>query len=146
MAASQSASLTLPSACHSVREARRFAAQTLSKWGLPDDSETVHTVRVIVSEFATNAVLHTCGLSPTFTVCMLLDQERTLHVSVTDSHPNWPRLLPAAVQQDNGRGLGIVRSLTAACGGWLRVIPTKEGGKTVRVFLPRTGPKLEGQE
>ncbi|WP_052867327.1 ATP-binding protein [Streptomyces niger] len=146
MAASQSASLTLPSACPSVGEARRFAAQTLSKWGLPEDSETNHTVQLIVSELATNAVLHTRGQSPTFTVCMLLDQEKALHVGVTDSHPNWPRRLPAAVQEDNGRGMRIVRSLTAASGGRLSVFPTEEGGKTVRAFLPWPGPGPGGQE
>jgi hypothetical protein len=46
------------------------------------------------------------------------------------------RRLPAAVQQDNGRGLVIIRWLTAECGGRLRIRPTREGGKTISIELP----------
>ncbi|MBC9713935.1 ATP-binding protein [Streptomyces sp. TRM66268-LWL] len=136
MTASQSAHLTLASVRSSVREARLFTAQTLSKWGLPDDSETHFATQLIVSELATNAVLHTCGLSPTFTVCLVLDEKSTLHVRVTDSHPDWPRHLPAAEQHDSGRGMAIVRTLTAERGGRLVVQSTDEGGKAVHVSYP----------
>ncbi|WP_198536837.1 ATP-binding protein, partial [Streptomyces wadayamensis] len=84
----------------------------------------------------TNAVQHTQGHSPTFTVSMTLDQDERLRLGVTDSHPRWPRRLPAAVQEDNGRGMAIVRWLTAEQGGRFTVVPTQEGGKTVRVDLP----------
>jgi two-component sensor histidine kinase len=94
--------------------------------------------RSIVSELTTNAVQHTFGQSPTFTVDIELDRDEHLRIGVTDSHPRFPKRLPAAVQQDNGRGMVIIRWLTAECGGKLRVRPTREGGKTVFIELPWT--------
>lgn len=134
------ASVTLPSDPASVSTARGFVAETLGEWGLPDGTEAADTIRLIVSELATNAVQHTFGQSPTFTVELALDHDEQLRIGVTDSHPRFPRRLPAAVQQDNGRGMVIIRWLTAECGGKLGVRPTREGGKTVVVQLPWTVP------
>ncbi|MET7294660.1 ATP-binding protein [Streptomyces griseoloalbus] len=130
------ASVTLPSDPASVAAARAHVVDTLVGWGMPGDAELSDTVRLIVSELATNAVQHTFGQSPTFTVDVALVRDERVHIGVTDSHPRLPKRLPAAVQQDNGRGLVIIRWLTAECGGRLRVRPTREGGKTVSVELP----------
>ncbi|MFE2280066.1 ATP-binding protein [Streptomyces sp. NPDC059454] len=130
------ASVTLPSDPASVAAARAHVVGTLEEWGMPADAELCDTVRLIVSELATNAVQHTCGQSPTFTVDVVLVRDERVHIGVTDSHPRLPKRLPAAVQQDNGRGLVIIRWLTAECGGRLRIRPTREGGKTVSVELP----------
>ncbi|MER8232388.1 ATP-binding protein [Streptomyces sp. NPDC094049] len=138
MADQQEASVTLPSEPASVATARRFVAEVLGGWGLDDATETADAIRIIVSELATNAVLHTLGQSPTFTVGLRLDREEQLYIGVTDSHPRLPRRLPAAVQQDNGRGMVIVRVLAAEAGGRLTVTPIREGGKTVRISLPWT--------
>lgn len=138
MADHQEASVTLPSDPASVAQARRYVARILGEWGLPGDSETAETVRLIISELATNAVQHTFGRSPTFTVDVTLERDERLRVGVTDSHPRWPRRLPAAVQQDNGRGMVIIRALTAEYGGRLAVTPTADGGKTVWITLPWT--------
>ncbi|MFR9797824.1 ATP-binding protein [Streptomyces sp. MS06] len=132
------ASVTLPSDPASVPAARAFVAGTLAEWGLAEDSDTADTIRLIVSELATNAVQHTFGQSPTFTVGLTLERDEELRIGVTDSHPRFPRRLPAAVQQDNGRGMVIIRCLTAECGGSLTVRPTPEGGKTVSIALPWT--------
>ncbi|WP_369244947.1 ATP-binding protein [Streptomyces sp. R41] len=140
MADHQEASVTLPSDPASVSAARKFVADVLAEWGLPCDSEVADTVRLIVSELATNAVQHTFGQSPTFTVDVRLDRDEHLRLGVTDSHPRFPKRLPAAVQQDNGRGMVIIRWLTAECGGRLTVRPTREGGKTVSIELPWTAP------
>ncbi|MFF1421654.1 ATP-binding protein [Streptomyces sp. NPDC058280] len=140
MADHQEASITLPSDPASVPAARRYVAELLTEWGLPSEAETADTVRLIVSELATNAVQHTLGQSPTFTVEIRLERHEQLRLGVTDSHPRWPQRLPAAVQQDNGRGMVIIRSLTAECGGRLSVTPTSEGGKTVWITLPWTAP------
>lgn len=140
MADQQEASVTLPSEPASVATARGYVADVLAGWGLPDGADTADTVRLIVSELATNAIVHTRGESPTFTVDVRLDRDEELRVGVTDSHPRWPRRLPAAVQQDNGRGLVIIRTLTAEAGGRLRVTPTPEGGKTVWIVLPWPAP------
>ncbi|MFD0310115.1 ATP-binding protein [Streptomyces sp. NPDC127119] len=140
MADHQEASVTLPSDPASVSVARTYVTDVLAEWGLPSDSETADTVRLIVSELATNAVQHTFGLSPTFTVDVELDRDEQLRIGVTDSHPRFPKRLPAAVQQDNGRGMVIIRWLTAESGGKLSVRATSEGGKTVSIMLPWTAP------
>ncbi|MCI3221734.1 ATP-binding protein [Streptomyces sp. NP-1717] len=140
MADHQEASVTLPSDPASVPEARRYVARVLAEWGLPGNAETAETVRLIISELATNAVQHTFGSSPTFTVDITLERDEQLRVGVTDSHPRWPRRLPAAVQQDNGRGMVIIRALTVEYGGGLSVTPTPDGGKTVWITLPWTVP------
>ncbi|MCT7356838.1 ATP-binding protein [Streptomyces sp. 15-116A] len=137
------ASVTLPSDPASVSAARAHVVGTLAEWGMPEDTEVSDTVRLIVSELATNAVQHTFGQSPTFTVDLVLDRDERLRIGVTDSHPRLPKRLPAAVQQDNGRGLVIIRWLTAECGGRLRVRRTREGGKTVSVELPWTAAPAE---
>lgn len=140
MADHQEASVTLPSEPASVAAARKYVSSVLVEWGMPGDAEVADTVRVIVSELATNAVQHTLGQSPTFTVDITLDRDELLRIGVTDSHPRFPKRLPAAVQQDNGRGMVIIRFLTAECGGKLSVRPTGEGGKTVAIELPWTHP------
>ncbi|MFI6934204.1 ATP-binding protein [Streptomyces sp. NPDC050287] len=132
------ASVTLPSDPASVSAARTYVLTTLTEWGLSPDTEIADTIRLIVSELTTNAVQHTLGQSPTFTVDLQLDRDELLRIGVTDSHPRFPRRLPAAVQQDNGRGMVIIRWLAAECGGKLRVRPTREGGKTVSIELPWT--------
>ncbi|MEU1301738.1 ATP-binding protein [Streptomyces shenzhenensis] len=134
------ASVTLPSDPASVSAARAHVLSTLVEWGLPADTDAAETIRLIVSELATNAVQHTFGQSPTFTVDLVLDRDTHLRIGVTDSHPRFPKRLPAAVQQDNGRGMVIIRWLTAERGGRLRVRPTREGGKTITVELPWTVP------
>ncbi|GGO40245.1 MULTISPECIES: ATP-binding protein [Streptomyces] len=140
MADLQEASVTLPSDPVSVSAARRYVADVLSEWGLPAGADVGDTVRLIVSELATNAVQHTLGQSPTFTVDVQLDRDEQLRIGVTDSHPRYPKRLPAAVQQDNGRGMVIIRWLTAECGGRLSICPTAEGGKTVWITLPWSVP------
>ncbi|CAM5468490.1 ATP-binding protein [Streptomyces fumanus] len=134
------ASVTLPSDPASVAAARTYVVGTLAEWGMSADTEVSDTARLIVSELATNVVQHTLGQSPTFTVDLALVRDERLRIGVTDSHPRLPRRLPAAVQQDNGRGLVIIRCLTAEYGGRLRVRPTREGGKTVSVELPWSLP------
>ncbi|AJT62233.1 ATP-binding protein [Streptomyces chattanoogensis] len=132
----QESSLTLPTDPASVALARSHVLKVLADWGLPADTETADAIRLIVSELATNAVLHTFGQSPTFTVGLRLDRRELLRIGVTDSHPRRPQRLPAAVQQDNGRGMVIIRSLAAESGGRLSVVPTESGGKTVSIAMP----------
>ncbi|WP_299537029.1 ATP-binding protein [uncultured Streptomyces sp.] len=136
MADQQEANLTLPSDPMSVPVARRHVSRTLVAWGLDDGSDLADTLRLITSELATNAVQHTLGRSPTFTVHLALERDEELRLGVADSHPRPPRRLPAAVRQDNGRGLPIIRSLVKEHGGTLGVTPTPDGGKTVWVVLP----------
>lgn len=136
MADHQEATVTLPSDPVSVSAARRYVAQVVTDWGLAEDGDTADTIRLIVSELATNTVQHTFGQSPTFTVDLRLDRDVEFYLGVTDSHPRRPQRLPAAVRQDNGRGMAIIRALAKEHGGRLGVSPTPDGGKTVSIALP----------
>ncbi|MFE3519570.1 ATP-binding protein [Streptomyces sp. NPDC059166] len=136
MADHQEATVTLASDPASVSVARRYVARVLTEWGLAEEADAADTIRLIVSELATNAVQHTFGQSPTFTVGLRLDEEGHFSLGVTDSHPRRPQRLPAAVRQDNGRGMVIIRALAKEYGGRLTVTPTPDGGKTVAIALP----------
>ncbi|MFF2811931.1 ATP-binding protein [Streptomyces sp. NPDC058000] len=136
MADHQESTRTLPSLPDSVAAARGHVRDVLAQWGLPPGSADADDLLLIVSELATNAVLHTRGRSPAFTVELRLECEEQLCLGITDGHPRPPRRLPAAVQQDNGRGLVIIRSLAAEHGGRLWVEPVAAGGKTVWVTVP----------
>ncbi|WP_328540008.1 ATP-binding protein [Streptomyces sp. NBC_00344] len=140
MADHQESHVVLPSEPASVPAARTYVARVLTEWGLPGDGDAAEAIRLMVSELATNAVQHTFGQSPAFTVRLVLERDEQLRIGVTDSHPRWPQRLPAAVQQDNGRGMVIIRWLAAENGGRLSVTPTPEGGKTVWIALPWTAP------
>ncbi|MCK7626355.1 ATP-binding protein [Streptomyces sp. RS10V-4] len=135
MADHQESTRTLPSLPASVAAARGHVRDVLTGWGLPPGSAAAGDLLLMVSELASNAVQHTRGRSPAFTVELRLDRAERLRLGVTDSHPRPPRRLPAAVQQDNGRGLVILRALAAEHGGRLSVEPTAAGGKTVWVTL-----------
>lgn len=101
-----------------VTAARRFVAQTLAGWhvGHPD-------VALLVSELATNAVLHARS---DFEVSVEARDDR-LRVGVFDRNPRLPT--PANVPPDaySGRGLMIVQGLADAWG-----VETHAGaGKTI---------------
>ncbi|CAO0833148.1 hypothetical protein SMICM17S_04406 [Streptomyces microflavus] len=102
MADHQEATVTLPSDPVSVSSARRYVARTLAEWGLSEDTELADTIRLIISELATNAVQHTFGQSPTFTVDLRLERDEELRLAEVrrDSHRGRPRKLPAAARQD----------------------------------------------
>lgn len=93
-------------------------------------------VRLVVSELATNVVQHTHGRSPGFRLEVRLDRHERLRIGVSDSDPAGPKRLPAAVQQDNGRGLVIIRAVAVEYGGRLWVEARADGGKTAWTELP----------
>ncbi|CAM5255441.1 hypothetical protein SVIOM74S_03757 [Streptomyces violarus] len=81
------ASVTLPSDPASVSAARAYVVGTLAEWGLPADTEVSDSIRLIISELATNAVQHTFGQSPTFTVDIALDRDEHLRIGVDGQPP-----------------------------------------------------------
>ena len=139
------ATLTLPSDPASVSAARRYVAGVLAdgacrrRRGRRHDP--AHRLRARHQRRAAHLrpVAHLHRGRPAG------EREEELRIGVTDSHPRWPKRLPAAVQQDNGRGMVIIRWLAAECGGRLSVAPTADGGKTVWIALPWTaaGPERE---
>jgi anti-sigma regulatory factor (Ser/Thr protein kinase) len=140
MADPQEASVTLSSEPASVTTARAYVCARLAEWGPAPGTPALDSVRLIISELATNAVLHTCGRSPHFTVDIRLERSGELHVGVTDSHPGRPQRMPLTAQQDSGRGMLIIGHLIAESGGRLQITPTADGGKTVWIMLPWAVP------
>ncbi|MEE1754440.1 ATP-binding protein [Streptomyces sp. SP18CS02] len=99
--------LTLAAEESQVRVARQFTTDVLGRWQVSDDDQD--SVTLIVSELATNAVLH--GRSE-MTVRLALGGD-ILHVAVADCGNS---CVPQAKQPDvdpveHGRGLGIVECL-----------------------------------
>jgi anti-sigma regulatory factor (Ser/Thr protein kinase) len=91
-----------------VRAARHFAMGVVGRWGL--DAEDVD---LVVSELATNAVLH--GRSP-FTLSLKQEGRRVI-ITVADDNSTLPMALPVvSAYARNGRGLGIVARLSVDWG------------------------------
>ncbi|QGV77031.1 ATP-binding protein [Streptomyces ficellus] len=99
--------LTLAAEEDQVRTAREFTAAVLGRWHMPADDRD--SVVLIVSELATNAVLH--GGSE-MTVRLALGGD-ILHVAVTDCGATPARRpeRPGGDPVEHGRGLGIVECL-----------------------------------
>lgn len=103
-----------------VADARQFVAQRLRDQGL---DRHVDVVRLVVSELATNAVVHARG---PFAVSVGR-QNGSLTLRVTDASPQPPTgLVLSTSQSPSGRGLHIVSRLSTSWG-----VTTERGGKTV---------------
>jgi anti-sigma regulatory factor (Ser/Thr protein kinase) len=111
----------------SVASARHFVLDHIPQLS----HETREQISLIVSELATNAVLH--AATP-FTVALKLT-EQTLTLEVTDSSrlEATPAEDPPAADQPHGRGLLIVTQLAPKWGVTTNNVPS---GKTVWVKLP----------
>src|SRR6516164_680147 len=120
------ASWTLAPKLTSVREARSVLAEPMKRWGLED---LIPTTELLVSELVTNAVRYSRG-----PVTLRLVNERALVCEVLDSSAALPRLRQASGEDENGRGLQVVRQLSQRWGA--RRTPT---GKVVWCEQPLPG-------
>lgn len=119
---------TLPPSASSVADARRFVEQALEGWGL---EAAAWTARQLVSELATNAVLHA---RTTFQV-EVHREDGVVRISVCDSSSLQVGVRRYGTQSTTGRGLRLVESMSV---GWgVEVLPA---GKAVWFTLPATGP------
>ncbi|MFF4974149.1 SpoIIE family protein phosphatase [Streptomyces sp. NPDC001083] len=112
------ATWTFPPEPVSVREARRATRDRLEHWGLEDH---VFVTDLVVSELATNVIRHAEGA-----IRLRLILDRTLTVEVSDDSDTVPHLRHARLQDENGRGLFLVASMTRHWG-----TRYEEGGKTI---------------
>lgn len=101
----RSAELELPGATASIPQARRFAKDTLLAWGF---DQLLDAAALVVSELATNAVLH--ARSP-FTVRLQVEQDGRLRVEVVDGSVRRPEQRRHSQGATTGRGMGIVAEL-----------------------------------
>ncbi len=118
---------TFPPAKGSVPEARRFVSQALGEVS----AEVRDTVLVMVSELATNAVLHA---STGFEVSV----DRSPHevtVSVADRGTGTPAVQSPDSREPHGRGLRIVQSFADDWG----VVSSSDAGKAVWFRLSTGG-------
>jgi anti-sigma regulatory factor (Ser/Thr protein kinase) len=113
------------SAFDAPRAARHFALETLRAWG---DEPLLDDAAVIVTELATNAVLH--ALSG-FTVD-ISGSPQSVRIAVHDASPMRPELRDASLVATSGRGLGIVAALANQ---W--DVESIDAGKTVWAELHR---------
>lgn len=109
--------LTVPSVPRSVASVRRFARSACD--GLPGLADTVE---LLVSEVATNALVHGAGDVKVRVVV----RGRTVRVEVDDEGESLPRARQALPTAEGGRGLALVAALSSDWG-----IQTTPGGKTV---------------
>jgi anti-sigma regulatory factor (Ser/Thr protein kinase) len=99
---------TFPNAPDGVRDARAFVAEALRG----TDPAVLEATVLMVSELATNAVVHTT--SPFGIGIEQADHE--VRVSVTDHGAGTPQLRHSMADDAGGRGLGIVAAFAVAWG------------------------------
>ncbi|MFJ9712873.1 SpoIIE family protein phosphatase [Streptomyces sp. NPDC101234] len=102
------ATLDLPSDPAVVSDARAFASDLLSAWGL---EEMAFTTELVVSELVTNAIRY--GQSP---IQLRMILQSTLTCEVSDASGTAPHLRRARDFDEGGRGLLLVAQLTERWG------------------------------
>jgi anti-sigma regulatory factor (Ser/Thr protein kinase) len=112
------ASRTFEPKAHEVMAARRFVTATLAAWSLEQPDAAL-----LVSELATNAVLHARS---DFTVTIDGRGDR-IRIEVQDPNPRLPSPASVPAAAYSGRGLMIVQELSTAWG----VESHADQGKTV---------------
>ncbi|MGH9079498.1 MAG: ATP-binding protein [Acidimicrobiales bacterium] len=123
----------------SVASSRRFAYGTIADLSV----DIQEAVALMVSELATNAVVHAGG---GFKVTIDRTQERLL-VAIADTSDQLPLLRFPLPSTPHGRGLRIVKELSDEWG----TTPAPDGGKTIWFQMNlvdhhevSSGPFLEG--
>lgn len=101
-----------------VREARKFVSSQLCAWGIGDLDAPL-----LVSELATNAVLHARS---DFTVTVSLT-DQTVRVEVFDRNSRLPSFGTVSALAYSGRGLMLVQAMSESWG----VDGHGEEGKTI---------------
>ncbi|MFE5739923.1 ATP-binding protein [Streptomyces celluloflavus] len=126
---------TAPALEVSVPRARHAVRALLDDRRVPVAACVVDSLLLIVSELVTNAVQHAALLSPEIAVQLSVGAGR-LRVAVEDGHPDRPRAVEADEGDTGGRGLWLVKMITAEAGGSCDVEHTANGGKAVWAELP----------
>ncbi|MEP6697942.1 MAG: ATP-binding SpoIIE family protein phosphatase [Pseudonocardiales bacterium] len=102
--------MDVPRGIRSVRQARRFCTSLFTRWNLRRD--VADAARLVVNELVTNALLY--GRGP---VELVLRRTATmLYVEVFDASGQLPHRRLAGVEDEGGRGLHLVASLSQRWG------------------------------
>jgi anti-sigma regulatory factor (Ser/Thr protein kinase) len=112
---------TLPAEPHAVPDARRFAGNAVERLGGAD--ETIDVARLLVTELATNAVVH----ARSSIRLSVIPAGGAVRIEIRDDDP---RPLPQPAMPDpestEGRGLWLVSALASSWG-----VNRNDRGKTV---------------
>ncbi|MEU4198840.1 ATP-binding protein [Streptomyces sp. NPDC045470] len=130
---------TAPALESSVPQARHAVRDLLARQRVPAAGEVLDALLLIVSELVTNAVQHAALLSPEITVEVTVGAN-WVRAAVEDDHPYRPKAVEADEGDIGGRGLWLVKMLTAEAGGKCDVEHTASGGKAVWAELPLAPP------
>lgn len=126
---------TAPPADASVPRLRHAVRDLLADREVRPAPDLLDGLLLIVSELVTNAVLHAAVLSPRITLEIAVGSG-WVRVAVGDDHPYRPKALAADHARIGGRGLLLVKAITAGAGGRCDVEHTPAGGKVVWAALP----------
>ncbi|MFE9390849.1 ATP-binding protein [Streptomyces sp. NPDC006784] len=128
---------TAPTTAPSVPGLRHAVRELLERRPARVPEDVLQGALLILSELVTNAVQHAALLSPEITVEVALGGG-WLRLAVEDGHPYRPKALAAEPFREHtgGRGLLLVKALTAEAGGRCDVEQTDAGGKVVWAALP----------
>jgi anti-sigma regulatory factor (Ser/Thr protein kinase) len=132
MSPAETAETVFPAVPESVAAARRFTRAALARHDV--DPEIIDTATLLVSELATNAVVHA-----TSTIRLRIGVSDEIRVEVRDASEGAPVLEDVGPERESGRGLAIVTSL-ADDWDWSR----RESGKVVWFSLARTPNRHAG--
>jgi anti-sigma regulatory factor (Ser/Thr protein kinase) len=133
--ADRAARIDLDAVPKSAAAARRYARDTLARWGM---TELADDVQAIATELVSNAIAATGKAGAEHPVMLTLhDRPPELRIHVWDHGPGEPAHRTAGAGEESGRGLAIVNTLTGRQWGWY---PTPaSGGKVVWAALAGEG-------
>lgn len=128
------AELTLTGVTASVPAARKFVRSTLQSWELEG---MIEAAVLVVSELATNAVLHAHSA---FTVMVVRDARGSVRIEVVDGSAKLPLRRSSGPGATTGRGLSIIQGLASDWGS-----ERIENGKRVWVRFDGDEPRTQSE-
>jgi anti-sigma regulatory factor (Ser/Thr protein kinase) len=108
-----------------------FARNALHEWGI--GAETTRCVELVVSELVTNAIRYAVSSIPESPRLRMARWREEIFVEVTDWNGTLPHRRQARPNDEIGRGLALIESISSRWGSR----PILGGGKAVWCALPR---------
>lgn len=127
-----------PALDSSVPQVRHGVRDLVLAQHVPLGEDILQGLLLIVSELVTNAVRHAALLSPQVAVEVAVGAD-WIRIGVEDNHPYRPKALEADEERTGGRGLLLVKTVTAESGGMCDIAHTDSGGKVIWAVLPLQG-------
>ncbi|MFI1680954.1 ATP-binding protein [Streptomyces sp. NPDC020607] len=124
----------LPPHPASVPLARTRVYDHLSAWGHTADDGALDDAVLLVSELATNAIVHGFVTAGEFEVAVTVLADGACFIEVSDESPTQPEMRkPGTWEDEHGRGMRLLDATAEAWGVWRR----GGSGKTVWALVRR---------